>query len=115
LRKRTKAAIQGLVMVTLLGLLTWHTVSWHLNGQHMELFNGIGESTWQTAKAVLYYVGLMTGTGVLMGVFMEKLTDLIGYEVERIDHFAEEEEDEAALEERLGERVEEEILERAIR
>ncbi len=112
LGKRTKAAVQGIVLAALMGLLTWHTISWHMNGQHIELFNGIGESTWATAKAVLYYVGLMAATGMLLGLFMERLTDVFGYEVERIEHFADEAEEEAALEERLEERVEEEALER---
>jgi hypothetical protein len=34
----------------------------------------------------------MASAGVLLGLFMERLTDLIGYEVKKIEHFAEEEE-----------------------
>ncbi len=84
---RFKAAWQGLVLAILMGLLAWHTISWHMNGQHGALFDGIGESWWDTTKAVGYYVGLMTATGALLGLFMERLTDFIGYEVKKIEHF----------------------------
>ena len=41
-RRRLKAALQGLVLAVLIGLLTWHTIWWHDNGQHAELFDAIG-------------------------------------------------------------------------
>jgi hypothetical protein len=121
LGKRTKAAIQAAILAALMGLLAWHTILWHLDGTHTELFNAIGESTWDTAKAVLYNLGLMAATGVLLGMFSEKLTDLIGYEVKKIDHFGDQEEApavadltarrEAALAEQAAERAEEQVVE----
>ena len=119
--KRTKAAIQAAILAALMGLLAWHTILWHLDGTHTDLFNAIGESTWDTAKGVIYYVGLMGATGVLLGMFSEKLTDLIGYEVKKIDHFGDQEETpavadltarrEAALAEQAAERAEEQVVE----
>jgi len=92
---RTKAAMQGAVLAALIGLLAWHTVSWHMNGQQAELFDGIGDGFWATVKGVAYNLGLMAAAGVLLGLFMERLTDLLGYEVKKIEHFAEEDEQES--------------------
>jgi quinone-modifying oxidoreductase subunit QmoC len=89
---RLKAAIQALVLAALMGALAWHTILWHNNGMHGELFNGIGDNVLDTLKGVGYNLGLMASAGVLLGLFMERLTDLIGYEVKKIEHFAEEEE-----------------------
>jgi hypothetical protein len=88
-RRRLKAALQGLVLAVLIGLLTWHTIWWHVSGQHADLFDAIGESTWDTTKACAYYVGLMMSMGVLLGLFMDRLTDFFGYEVKKIEHFEE--------------------------
>lgn len=119
--KRTKAGIQAVILAGLMGLLAWHTISWHIDGTHKELFDAIGTSTLDTAKAVLYYVGLMATTGMLLGMFSEKITDLFGYEVKKIDHFGDQEEvptatdlaarREAALEEQAAERAEEQVVE----
>jgi len=94
LGKRTKAAIQAVILAALMGLLTWHTIWWHVNGTHKELFDAIGESGWSTAKAVFYNVGLMVAAGMLLGFFSEKITQIMGYEVKKIDHFADESEPE---------------------
>ena len=94
-RRRLKAAWQGLVLAVLIGLLTWQTISWQSSGEQARLFDAIGESTWDTTKASAYYVGLMMVTGVLLGLFMERLTDFFGYEVKKIDHFDDSEEPDA--------------------
>ena len=91
-KKRVKAAIQAAVLATLMGLLAWHTILWHVNGTHKELFDAIGTTWWSTAKGVLYNLGLIATTGILLGMFAEKLTDLVGYEVKKIKHFEDEEE-----------------------
>jgi len=95
LGKRTRAAIEGAVLATLMGLLVWQTILWHSNGTQGDLFNAIGDSFWDTVKGVGYNLGLMAAAGVLLGLFMERLTDVIGYEVKKIEHFAEEDESES--------------------
>jgi hypothetical protein len=87
LGKRTKAAIQAVVLAVLTGLLAWHTIYWHMNGTHQALFEAIGDTWWDTAKGVLYNLGLMAATGLLLGLFMERFTDLVGYQVKKIEHF----------------------------
>lgn len=91
-RKRLNAAWQGLVLAVLIGLLAWHTISWQTSGEHEEIFNAIGDTAWDTVKGCAYYVGLMAATGMLLGLFMERLTDFFGYEVKKIEHFEEGEE-----------------------
>ena len=88
--------VQIAVLAVLTGLLAWHTISWHNNDEHARLFDAIGDSLWDTTKACAYYVGLMVATGALLGLFMEKLTDFFGYEVEKIEHFENSEEPGAA-------------------
>jgi hypothetical protein len=121
LGKRTKAAIQAAILAALMGLLAWHTILWHIDGTHKALFDAIGNSTWDTAKGVFYNLGLMAATGVLLGMFSEKITDLLGYEVKKIDHFGDQEATpavadltarrEAALAEQAAERAEEQVVE----
>jgi len=50
----------------------------------------------ETDKAyltVLYDLGLMLALGTTLGFLMEKITDLIGYEIGEIGHFDKEETD----------------------
>ncbi len=94
--RRMKAAIQAAILAALMGLLTWHTIWWHVNGTHESLYNGIGDSAWSTAKAVLYNLGLISAAGLLLGLFSEQITNILGYEVKKIEHFADEGEAEPA-------------------
>ena len=94
-RKRLNAAWQGLALAVLVGLLAWHTISWEDNGQHGEIFDAIGDNLWDTVKGCAYYVGLMAAAGLLLGLFMERLTDFFGYEVKKIEHFEDSEEPDA--------------------
>ena len=72
------------VLGVLTGLLAWHTIYWHTNGTQKELFDAMGDNWWATAKGVGYNLGLM----------MERFTDLVGYKVSKIEHFATEEQSE---------------------
>jgi hypothetical protein len=94
--RRTKAAMLAVILATVMGLLTWHTIWWHVNGTHESLYNGIGDSAWSTTKAVFYNLGLMAAAGLLLGLFSEQITNMLGYEVKKIDHFADESEAEPA-------------------
>lgn len=79
--------VQIVVLAVLVGLLAWHTISWHNDGTHAELYDAIGDTLWDTTKAVGYYVGLMAACGLLLGLLAERITALGGYKVEKIDHF----------------------------
>jgi hypothetical protein len=79
--------VQIAVLAALTILLAWHTISWHNDGMHAELYDAIGETLWDTTKAVGYYVGLMAACGLLLGTLAERITELGGYKVEKIDHF----------------------------
>lgn len=86
--KRKQAAIHVAALSIICGLIVWHVVHWHSTGMYLEMF------TWlQTGKGyitVLYNLGLMLVLGAALGFLMQKITDLIGYEVRRIKHFDDE-------------------------
>jgi len=86
--KRKKAAIWVAVFSITSGLLVWHAVQWHSRGVYLEMFNWIG--TDKACITVLYNLGLMLGLGAVLGLLMEKITDLLGYEVRKIKHFDDE-------------------------
>ena len=86
--KRGKAAIWVAALFIVCGLIIWHVVRWHSTGMYLEMFEWL-----QTGKGyinVLYNLGLMLVLGAVLGYLMEKITDLIGYEVCDLKHFDEE-------------------------
>ena len=89
--KRKGAAIQIATLSIICGLIIWHVIYWHSTGMYLEMFKWL-----QTGKGyitVLYNLGLMLVLGAVLGFLMEKITDLIGYEVSEIKHFEGEEAD----------------------
>lgn len=89
--KRKRAAIWVAALSIICGSIIWHVVYWHSTGMYLEMFNWIG--TDKTYITVLYNLGLMLVLGAALGFLMEKITDLIGYEVGEIKHFDREETD----------------------
>ncbi len=83
--RKKKASIQLIVLVFISVLIVWHAISWHSTGMYLEMFH------WsQTGRAyitVLYNLGLMLVSGATLGLLMEKITDVFGYEVREIKHF----------------------------
>lgn len=71
-------------------LLICHVVSWHTMGMYLEMFTWLGTS--KGYLTVLYNLGLMLVLGGALGFLMEKITDLLGYEVREIRHFDDENE-----------------------
>lgn len=89
--KKKKAAIWVVVLSIICGLIIWHVVHWHSTGMYLELFNWIGSD--KTYLTVLYNLGFMLVLGTVLGFLMEKITDLIGYEVRELKHFDDEKPD----------------------
>ena len=83
--KRKKSAIWVAALFSVCGLIIWHVVRWYSTGMYLEMFEWL-----QTGKGyitVLYNLGLMLVLGAVLGYLMEKITDLIGYEVRELKHF----------------------------
>ncbi len=89
--KRKKDAIWVAVLSVICGLIVWHVVYWQSTGMYLRMFNWIG--TDKAHMAALYNLGLMLGLGAALGFLMNKITDLIGYEVQEIKHFDDEKAD----------------------
>ena len=83
--KKKKAALQLVILVSVSGLIVWHAVNWHSTGMYLEMFNWL--QTGRGYITVLYNLGLMLVLGAVLGLLMEKITDLLGYEVHEIKHF----------------------------
>lgn len=74
--KRTKAAIWIALLATVCGLLIWHAVSWHSTGKYLEMLQWL--ETGRGYLTVLYNLGLMLVMGALLGLLIQKITDLLG-------------------------------------
>lgn len=83
--KKVRAATWVVGLSIICGLIIWHVVHWYSTGMYLEMFNWVG--TDKAYMTVLYNLGLILGLGIVLGFLMEKITDLIGYEVGKIKHF----------------------------
>ena len=75
--KRKKAVIQVAILLSVCGLIIWHTVHWHSTGIYLEMFQWI-----ETSKGyitVLYNLGLMLVLGITLGFLMERIIELLSY------------------------------------
>jgi len=86
--KRKKAAISVAALFIICALIVWHVVQWHSAGIYLEMFSWIG--TEKAYITVVYNLGLTLLLGAILGVLMEKITDLLGYEIREIKHFHDE-------------------------
>jgi len=82
---RKKATIYVAALSIICGLIIWHVVHWHSTGMYVEMFSWIPTS--KGYITVLYNLGLMLVLGACLGFLLEKITDLFGYEVHKIQHF----------------------------
>ncbi len=79
MRKRKQAAIWVVVLSIISGLIVWNAVHWHSSGMYLQMFNWL--QTGRGYISVLYNLGLMLVSGILLGFLIGKITDLIGYGV----------------------------------
>jgi len=83
--ERKTTVIWVLILSIVCGLIVWHVIHWHSAGMYLEMFKWL-----QTGKGyitVLYNLGLMLVLGAVLGLLMQKITDLFGYKVHEIQHF----------------------------
>jgi ABC-type uncharacterized transport system permease subunit len=83
--KRRKAAIWVVVLAVICGAIIWHVIHWHSTGMYLEMLDWA--ETERAYLTVLYNLGLMILCGVALGFLMKKITDLVGYEVRKTEHF----------------------------
>ena len=75
--QRKKVVIQVAILLSVCGLILWHTVHLHSTGMYLEMFKWL-----QTSKGyitVFYNLGLMLVLGITLGFLMERIAELIGY------------------------------------
>ena len=83
--RRKRSAIWAAAFSLICGLIIWHVIQWHSTGRYLVMYNQIG--TGKAYITVLYDLALMVVLGVVLGLLMEKITDLLGYEVEDTGRF----------------------------
>ncbi|KPJ60381.1 MAG: hypothetical protein AMS15_06430 [Planctomycetes bacterium DG_23] len=88
MKDRKKALIWLIILGICLAFVIWHTVRWHKTGVHARISQDVKAG--KIHLAIIYNLGLMATLGILIGFLMEKLTDLIGYEVTEMNHFEDE-------------------------
>lgn len=84
MRKRKRAAIWVVFLSVICGLVIWHVVYWHSTGMYLEMVSWLESG--KGYLIVLYNLALMMVTGALLGILMEKVTELIGYKAGDTKH-----------------------------
>ena len=77
--KKKKNVIWVTVLSVICGLMFWHVVGWHSAEIYLEMLNWTG--TGKVYITVAYNLGLMLVFGAVLGFLMERITNLMGYEV----------------------------------
>ena len=74
--KSRRDFIRLAVYTVILALLIWHMVSWHVSGMYLLMFQWLSAGRgWMTS---LYNLGIMLVMGFVLGLWLEKMTDLLG-------------------------------------
>jgi len=84
--KRKKALFQLIVLSIIIGLISWHTVYWHISNMHTTIFEYIEAG--KGYLTVLYYIGLIIVTGILLGILMGKILEVLGYQEKKAGNTA---------------------------
>lgn len=80
----TKRAITWVaVLLIICGLLIWHVVQWHFTGMYLNMLSWTGTN--KAYITVLYNLGLMVLIGAVLGLLMEKITEVMGYRIDKIE------------------------------
>ena len=71
---RTKIVVQVIALSVAIGLIIWHTVSWHISGMNSMIYGYLKEG--KGYITVLYNMGLLVVTGSLIGLLMRKISEI---------------------------------------
>lgn len=80
--KRKRAAMWVAVLSIILGAIILHVVQWHFTGMYLSMTGWIG--TDRAYMIAVYNLGLMVLLGVVIGILIERITDLISYETRKV-------------------------------
>jgi hypothetical protein len=73
--RRGRTVLWAVVLAAACGVLVWHLASWHYGGKHDEIYDQIGRG--RGYLAALYNLGTILGLGLLLGLLVDRLSDLI--------------------------------------
>ncbi len=85
MRGKIKDILWLVVLIAICCALVWHVVDWHASGKYDQMFKDAkaGKSLIPT----LYNLGLMVTLGLALGLLMERVTSIIGYNIQHRTHF----------------------------
>lgn len=73
---KVRNTIIWLVLLTAgCALIVWHVIDWQAAGKYDEMYQWLG--TGKAYLVVIYNVGIMLATGLVLGLLMNKLMELI--------------------------------------
>lgn len=81
--RRKRATIWVVIFFFICGFIIWHVVHWHNMGFYLEMLNWA--RTGRAYAIVLYNLGLMVLFGVTLGLLMNEITTMLGYERKHSD------------------------------
>ena len=84
--RRKRATVWVVVLSVFCGFIIWHVVHWHNMGSYLEMLNWT--RTGRAYATVLYNLGLMVLSGVSLGLLMNEITTMLGYEIRHSDNNA---------------------------
>jgi hypothetical protein len=84
-KSRLRVAIEAAILAALAALLIWHTIHWHISGEHTRMYEDVAAGT--SYVGVLYNLGLVLLIGLVLGLLVQRVAALLGYRVREIEHF----------------------------
>jgi hypothetical protein len=88
-KSRLRVAIEAAILAALAALLIWHTIHWHISGEHTRMYEDVVAGT--SYVGVLYNLGLVVAAGLVLGLLVQRATALLGYRARGIERFEDEE------------------------
>jgi uncharacterized membrane protein len=73
-RQLRSELISIIILVVIIGLIIWSTITWNSDGTHNKMLSWVGSG--KGPIVILYNLTLMLVTGILLGVLMGKITTL---------------------------------------
>lgn len=83
--ERKRIAIQIVALLTTCVFIIWSVVYFHSNGIHSQMRQWLEMD--KGYITVIYNLALMVVTGTVLGILMERITRLLGWNVHKIEHF----------------------------
>jgi hypothetical protein len=90
MQNRRQLYLQLSFLMTILGLIIWSVIWFQEKDVYEQLFQWLGTS--KEYITVIYNLILMTMSGFVLSMIMDRIMHLFGYNIKKIEHFDKENE-----------------------